>query len=120
MKRREAHSRAMANRISQKKALPFSEVFKLMIRQGGATATHNAQRVYMAWNQASGSEEFTLKRFFRDGRLVVTLNSSVVRSSLSFSIPVILDKMNAILDQDSFLIRPSGDSTPFVKEIVLK
>ena len=110
----------MANRISRNKALPFSDVLKIMIIQGGATATHNAQRVYMAWEQASGAGEFTLKRFFRDGRLVVTLNSSVVRSTLSFGIPAILDKMNAILDQDTFLIRRSGESEPFVKEIVLK
>ena len=110
----------MANRISGKKALPFCEVFKLMIRQGGATATHNAQRVYLAWEQASGAAGYTLKRFFRDGRLVVTLNSSVVRSTLQFSIPSILDKMNAILDGDDFLIRNSGENEPFVKEIVLK
>lgn len=110
----------MANRISRKTAMPFSEVFKLMIRQAGATATHNAQRVYIAWNSASGAADYTIRRYFRDGKLVVTLGSSVVRSTLSYQKDAILLKINAMLQEDSLLIRNPEDDTPFVKELILK
>ena len=107
----------MADNIAPKRALPISDVLKLMIARSGARATHNAQRIYLAWNEASGAGDCTIRRFYRDGRLVITLNSSVVRSSLSFQKDTLIQKINAIVSQDSLFI---GDSDEAVKELVLK
>ncbi|MBO4428127.1 MAG: DUF721 domain-containing protein [Bacteroidales bacterium] len=107
----------MADNIAPKRALPISDVLKLMIVRGGARATHNAQRIYLAWNEASGAGEDTIRRYYRDGRLVITLNSSVVRSALSFQKDTLIKKINAIIAQDSLYI---GDGEEAVKELVLK
>ena len=107
----------MADNIAPKRALPISDVLKLMISRSGASATHNAQRIYLAWNEVSGAGESTIRRFYRDGRLVITLNSSVVRSSLLFQKDVLIQKINAKISQDSLFI---GDSEGAVKELVLK
>ena len=108
----------MNNNIAPKKALPVSDVIKLMIRSYGATASHNAQRIYMAWNEVSGAGESTIRRYYRDGRLVITLNSSVVRSALLFQKEALLQKINARIAQDSLFI--GADENCTVKELVLK
>jgi hypothetical protein len=36
----------------------------------------------MAWDQASGAAPYTIKRYFRDGKLFITLSSSVLCSQL--------------------------------------
>ena len=107
----------MADNIAPKRALPLSDVLKLMIVRGGARATHNAHRIYLAWNEVSGAGEDTIRRYYRDGRLVITLNSSVVRSALSFQKDVLIQKINARVAQDSLYI---GDGAEAVKELVLK
>lgn len=107
----------MADNIAPKRALPISDVLKLMIARGGASATHNAQRIYIAWNEASGAGESTIRRYYRDGRLIITLNSSVVRSSLLFQKDTLIKKINALVSQDSLFI---GDGAQAVKELVLK
>ena len=108
----------MADNIAPKKALPVSEVLKLMIVRGGARATHNAQRIYLAWNEASGAGEYTIRRYYRDRRLVITLNSSVVRSSLSFQKDILIRKINALIAQDGLFIGDGEEAA--VKELVLK
>lgn len=107
----------MADNIAPKRALPISDVLKLMIARSGARATHNAHRIYLAWNEASGAGESTIRRFYRDGRLVITLNSSVVRSSLLFQKDVLIQKINALISQDGLFI---GECEEAVKELVLK
>ena len=60
-----------------------------------------------------------MRRFFRDGRLYITVDSSVVRSQLSFQRQALLDKVNALLAEDELFIHdPSGEGV--VKELILK
>ena len=73
----------MSNRIARKEAIPLLEAFKQMFAESGARNSHNTQRIFMAWNEVSGAAQYTIKRFFRDGKLYITLSSSVVCSQLS-------------------------------------
>ena len=62
----------------------MDELVKQYIRSMKLAAGLNTQRIFAAWDACSGAGEFTLKRFFRDGKLYITLSSSVVRNQLHF------------------------------------
>jgi hypothetical protein len=109
----------MSNRISRKSALPLAEVFKMMIREGHASATHNSHRIYAAWDAASGAAPFTIRRYFRDGKLYITLSSSVICSQLSMQRDALLEKINAIVSGDDLFIS-DGSGEDAVKELILK
>lgn len=120
MRRREALSCGMSNRIARKNAQSLVEVFKEMIRSGGATATHNSYRVYSAWNAVSGAERYTIKRFFRDGKLYITLSSSVLASQLAMQAPYLIEKMNDILASDELLIASGDGRLSEVKQLIIR
>lgn len=106
-------------RIARKSALPLAEVFKQMIRESHATATHNAHRIYAAWDAASGAGPYTIKRWFRDGKLYITLSSSVICMQLRMQKEALLEKVNAILDADDLYI-DGGAASARVTELILK
>lgn len=89
------------------------------LKQSHLATGLNTQRVFSAWDEASGAGHYTLKRFYRDGKLYITLSSSVVRSQLSFQKALILEKINSILSTDE-LFSKEGAGSGFVKEIILK
>ena len=106
-------------RIARKRALSMDEVIRSYIESMKLTPALNTRRVFAAWDEASGAAPYTLKRFFRDGRLYITLSSSVVRNQLSFQSDVLVEKMNSILSGDGLF---SGDNprVSYVKELILK
>lgn len=106
-------------RIARKKALDMEEVVSMYIKSMKLTAGLNTQRIFAAWDDASGAAPYTLKRFFRDGRLYITLSSSVVRNQLSFQSDVLVEKMNAILAKDG-LFTKDDPRVSYVKELILK
>ena len=106
-------------RLARKKALSMDEVISLYIKEMKLSSGLNAQRIFSAWDDASGAGAFTLKKFFRDGKLYITLNSSVVRNQLSFQKDVIVEKINAILRKDELFTRDDA-RVSFVKELILK
>ena len=118
MRRKEALSPAMSNRISRKNAQPLVDVLKEMLVEGRAINTHNSYLIYAAWDKVSGASSYTIKRFFRDGNLYITLSSSVICSQLSMQKDVLLKKINTFLAGDELYI---GDpSCGPVKQLILK
>lgn len=107
-------------RMKRKSPLPMSSLVEAFVRDMRLTPGLNVRRVFAAWDAASGAGPFTLGRFFRSGKLYVTLSSSMVRSQLSFQKGAIMDRMNAILTEDNLFAKPSGRSVKYVTDIVLK
>ena len=106
-------------RLARKKALSMDEVVRLYIESMKLAPALNTRRIFAAWDAASGAAPYTLKRFFRDGRLYVTLSSSVVRNQLSFQTEALIGKMNHFLSKDSLFAK--GDTrASFIKELILK
>lgn len=106
-------------RIARKQAVSMEELIPLYIKSMKLSAGLNTQRIFAAWDAASGAARYTVRRFFRDGRLYITVDSSVVRSQLSFQRQALLDKVNALLAEDELFIRDrSGEGV--VKELILK
>lgn len=109
----------MAVQIHRKEAIGMDQVVRQYIQSMKLTAGLNTQRVFAAWDVCSGAEAYTLKRFFRGGKLYITLGSSVIRSQLYFQRDVLVEKMNAFLAKDDLF---TGEDTTvgYVKELILK
>lgn len=105
--------------ISRKKAISVGDAIKEMFIKEHLSASHNAQRIFAAWDDASGAGRYTTRRFYRGGVLHITLSSSVICMQLSMQKDIILAKMNAILQGDPLFIRGGGEGGP-VKELRLK
>ena len=108
----------MSNRIARKNAQPLIEVLKEMLVEGKAGHTHNSYRIYEAWNKVSGASAYTIKRFWRDGKLYITLSSSVICMQLNMQKDVLLAKINAYLAGDELYIGETKDGP--VKELILR
>ena len=109
----------MAVQIHRKEAIGMDQVVRQYIQSMKLTAGLNTQRVFAAWDACSGAEAYTLKRFFRGGKLYITLGSSVIRSQLYFQRDVLVERMNAFLAKDDLF---TGEDTTvgYVKELILK
>lgn len=106
-------------RIHRKNALSMEEVVDRFIKQMKLAAGLNTQRIFAAWDACSGAAPFTLKRFFRDGTLYITLSSSVVRNQLYFQSDSLVEKMNLWLSNDG-LFTDDNRSVGYIRGLVLK
>ena len=106
-------------RVARKTALPLSELIHEYLRASKLTSGLNTQRIFAAWDAASGAGRYTIRRFFRDGKLYITVDSSVVRSQLSFQRDTLIEKINALLAQDELFTRDDA-RVGIVKELILK
>ena len=106
-------------RIHRKQALSMEELVQQYIKSMKLAAGLNTQRIFEAWDACSGAGPFTLKRFFRDGKLYITLNSSVIRNQLSFQKDALVEKMNAWLADDK-LFTADNRTVNFIRELILK
>ena len=105
-------------RIYRKEAVSMEDVVKQYIKSMKLAAGLNTQRIFEAWDSCSGAGEFTLKRFFRDGKLYITLSSSVVRNQLHFQKDLV-EKINRYLSQDT-LFTEDNSAVGYVRELILK
>ncbi|MBR6055406.1 MAG: DUF721 domain-containing protein [Bacteroidales bacterium] len=106
-------------RMEKKKPDPVASVVPVYLRAMRLTSGMNTRRIFKAWEEASGAAEHTLRQFFRAGTLYVTLDSSVIRSRLSYETDLIKEKINAILREDP-LFTGSDRFVGLVEKIVLK
>lgn len=106
-------------KIRRKNALPLASAIREYLRQSHLTTGLNTRLVFSAWDSVSGAAPFTLKRYFRNGKLYVTVNSSVVRSQLQRQKDFLLERLNAALDVDNLFDREDCNAT-WVEDIILK
>lgn len=109
----------MAVKIHRKEAVRMDQLVEEFIKSMRIAAGLNTQRVFAAWDACSGAGPYTLKRFYRGGKLYITLNSSVIRSQLYFQRDILIEKMNAFLAQDT-LFTADNRNVGFIQELILK
>lgn len=107
------------SRVARKTAAPLSDLIRTWLKSEHLTASLNTQRIFAAWDAASGAGRYTVRRYFRDGRLYITVDSSVVRSQLYFQREALVDKINALLGQDELFTRDDA-RVGLVQELILK
>ena len=106
-------------RLHRKEAISMDQVVDQFIKQMKLAAGLNTQRIFAAWDACSGAGPLTLKRFYRGGKLYITLSSSVIRNQLSFQREALIEKMNAFLAEDA-LFTADNRTVGFVRELILK
>ena len=106
-------------RFARKEALTMEEIVSRYIKSMKLASGLNTHRIFAAWDACSGAARFTIKRFFRNGKLYITLNSSVVRNQLFFQKDLLIEKMNTYLSGDS-LFTKDNKTVGFVEELILK
>ena len=105
--------------IHRKEAMTMEEVVSAYIKQMKIAAGLNTQRIYAAWDACSGAAPYTMRRYFRGGKLYITLSSSVIRNQLLFQKDALMEKMNEYLTQDP-LFTQDNNTVSFVQTLILK
>lgn len=90
-------------KIERVNAEPLGNLLKLFVVQNNLGGAFVRNAVFAAWDEASGAALNTVNRYFRDGTLYVTLNSSLVRRELMFRKDYLLDTLNGILSRSETL-----------------
>jgi len=106
-------------RIRRKTAMPLSAAIQEFLRDSRLSSGLNTRLIFAAWDRASGAGPLTLKRFYRGGKLYITLRSSVVRSQLAPQKELLIEKINAILACDECFSR-EDPTTSWVQDLILK
>ena len=104
--------------MPRKQAQTMEELISEYIRQMKLTPRLNRERIFAAWDEASGAGRYTVARYFNNGTLYCTIGSSMVRNQLYFQKDVILETMNEILEKDNLF--DGEQKNAYVKYIVLK
>ena len=66
--------------INRKDPVPMEELVQQFIQSMKLAPGLNTRRIYEAWDQASGAAHYTLRRYFRDGKLYITRGSATWRN----------------------------------------
>ena len=106
-------------RINRKDPVAMGELVQEFIKSMKLSAPLNTRRIFEAWDQASGASRYTLRRYFRDGKLYITLNSSMARNQLSFQKDALVRRINEILRGDELFLK-DDPRVRFVEELILK
>jgi len=106
-------------RIHRKEAVSMDKLVEQYIKSMKLAAGLNTQRVFAAWDACSGAGPFTLRRFYRGGKLYITLGSSVIRNQLGFQKKELVEKMNEYLSKDA-LFTADNRSVGFIQELILR
>ena len=105
--------------LDRKKAVGMDELVRAYIKSMSLAPGLNTQRIFAAWDACSGAAPFTLRRYFRNGTLYITVSSSVVRNQLYFQRDLLVEKMNAWLSGDA-LFTEDNRSVGYIRTLVLK
>ena len=105
--------------ISRKDPMAMEELVQMFIKSMKLSAGLNTRRIFEAWDAASGASRYTLRRYFRDGKLYITLNSSMVRNQLGFQKAELVDRINEILREDELFLK-DDPHVKYVEELILK
>lgn len=105
--------------LKRKTAYDMQEIVRMYIRAMKLSSGLNRQCIFRAWEDASGAGNYTLKKFYRDGKLYITVSSSVIRNQLYFQKDVLVEKMNEMLSGNE-LFTSDGNCTAYIKELILK
>lgn len=106
-------------RIDKKTADSSDKLISGYIKMMKLAPALNTRRVFMAWMENSGAAAYTIKQFYRNGTLTVTLNSSMIRTVVGSRLDEIIERINCQLKEDE-LFTDDDPKVGYVQKIVLK
>lgn len=106
-------------KMQKQKAVGMESLMPAYIRVMQLAPGLNRRRIYAAWDEVTGAASQTLRRSYKDGKLYITLSSSVLRSVLYMQRDIYIKRINELLAQDELFTK--GDPrVGYVNEIILK
>lgn len=107
------------SRIPHREPVAIGDLLFEILRGEHIDAAIDTRQIYSAWDDVSGAKDYTIRKYFRSGKLYITLNSSVVRSQLLFCKDSLIESINHELQENSLF---SGDKgiCGYVKELIIK
>lgn len=119
MERKNSGQSFSSGRLARKEACAMDELISQYIREMKLVNGLNRQRIFEAWDVASGAGAYTVGRYIKGGVLFCRISSSVVRNQLYFQRDAILKRMNEFLMDDELFVKDREGSS-FVKSIELR
>ena len=107
-------------RLQRREPHSMDQLVRQWVRSMQLAPALNSQRIFAAWDAVSGAGPFTLRRFFRDGTLYITVDSSVVRNQLWFQRAELVGRINAFLAEDELYIADPKTAEGPVRQLILK
>lgn len=107
-------------RIQRREPHSMDQLVRAWVKSMQLTPALNSQRIFAAWDAVSGAGPFTLRRFFRDGTLYITVDSSVVRNQLWFQRADLVVRINAFLAKDELYTPDARTAEGPVRQLILK
>ncbi|MBQ9475197.1 MAG: DUF721 domain-containing protein [Bacteroidales bacterium] len=107
------------SRMQRKTARPALDFVREWLQENSLGEGLNTQIIYNAWDEVSNASQRTVRRYFHDGILYVTLNSSVARAALFSRSRELVRELNAKV-RENVLFTGDGNPDGPVKELRLK
>lgn len=88
--------------MRRQKTVLIGEVFKEYLKETGLDQGVLRMNVFDAWDSVVGEKykEYTLDKYFKDGRLICRISSSSAKTQLFMNRIVITERMNKILGSE--------------------
>ncbi len=88
--------------MKREKSLLIGDVLKEYLKQEGLNEGILRVRVFEAWDLVVGDKfvNYTAEKYFKNGRLICSINSSAARSNLFADRASIQERINKILGED--------------------
>lgn len=110
---------AGSSRLDRKEAVGMDVLIENFIKEMKLSSGLNRQRVFEAWDQASSAGPATIRKGLKNGVLYCSISSSALRQQLFFRRTEILNKINAILKEDTLFTKDGKDGN-YLKNIILQ
>lgn len=107
------------NRLEYKKAVTVGAAIKNFLKLSRLSSGYNTHLIFSAWDEVSGAAGYTTNRYFRDGILYITTNSSVARMQLQTRADLLVKKINESLEKNEMFIK-DDPNVGYVKSIKVK
>lgn len=112
----------MSVKLRRKTATPIDGLFSELLGQEGNKRLISGlghHIIYKAWDEISGAKAYTINRYFKAGKLYISLNSSMYRTSLNFQKESIRKEINEYLTKDEIFSKISNNQE-VIKELIIK
>lgn len=88
--------------MRRQKTVLIGEIFKDYLKETGLDQGVLRMKVFDAWDSVVGEKykEYTMEKYFKDGRLICRISSSPARNQLFMNRVVITQRMNKILGSE--------------------
>ncbi|MFA6770468.1 MAG: DUF721 domain-containing protein [Bacteroidales bacterium] len=82
--------------MRRQKAELIGDIFKEYLKDSGLDQGVLRMRVFEAWDSVVGKKlmEYTLDKYFKDGRLICRLSSSIARNQIFMNRIIVIERMN--------------------------